>query len=58
MLFYCLKTLVNTIPSDTEIIIVGNNANHEEIDFELPDRYKYYKIYKNIQYPNAVNYGC
>ena len=57
MLFYCLKTLVKTLPSDIEIVIVGNNANHEEIDFELPNRYKYYKIYKNIQYPNAVNYG-
>ena len=29
MLFYCLKRLLETIPNDVEIIIVGNNVNHE-----------------------------
>lgn len=57
MLLYCLKTLEKTIPSDIEIVIIGNNAKSEEIDFQLPEKYIYYKIYKNIQYPNAVNYG-
>lgn len=57
MLCYCLKTLERTIPFDIEIVIIGNNANPAELDFQLPSKYNYYKIYKNIQYPNAVNFG-
>ena len=32
MLFYCLKRLLDTISADIEIIIVGNNINHEDLD--------------------------
>lgn len=58
MLFYCLKRLIETTPKDVEIIIVGNNVNHHELDFDIPfPRCTYYKIYENIQYPRAINWG-
>lgn len=58
MLFYCLKRLLETTPEDVEIIIVGNNVNAEKLDFDIPyERCTYYKIYENIQYPRAINYG-
>lgn len=39
MLCYCLKTLERTIPFDIEIVIIGNNANPAELDFQLPSKY-------------------
>ena len=58
MLFYCLKRLLETTPEELEIIIIGNNINHAVLDFEIPfPRCTYYKIYENIQYPRAINYG-
>lgn len=58
MLMYCLKRLVETTPDNVEIIIVGNNVNPIELDFEINlPRCIYYKIYENIQYPKAINYG-
>lgn len=58
MLFYCLKKLIETTPDDVEIIIVGNNVNQTELDFEISlPKCVYYKIYENIQYPKAINYG-
>lgn len=58
MLFSCLKRLLKTIPEDVEIIIIGNNVKREELDFEIKDfRCKYYKIYQNLQYPKALNFG-
>ena len=58
MLFYCLKRLLDTISADIEIIIVGNNINHEDLDFDIPfSNCTYYKIYENIQYPKAINFG-
>ena len=35
MLFYCLKRLLDTISADIEIIIVGNNINHEGVSQSL-----------------------
>ena len=58
MLFYCLKRLLATTSDDVEIIIIGNNVNRKEIDFGIPfSRCIYYKIYENIQYPKAINFG-
>lgn len=58
MLFFCLKRLLKTTSEDVEIIIVGNNVNSYELDFEIPfQRCNYYRIYDNIQYPRAINYG-
>lgn len=58
MLFFCLKRLLKTVPEDVEIVIIGNNVKREELDFEIKDsRYKYYKIYQNLQYPKALNFG-
>lgn len=55
---YCLKKLIETTPEDIEIIIVGNNVNSAELDFEINlPKCIYYKIYENIQYPKAINYG-
>jgi Predicted glycosyltransferases len=58
MLMYCLKRLVETTPENIEIIIVGNNVNHTELDFEINlPKCTYHKICENIQYPKAINYG-
>ena len=60
MLLFSLKTLLATLPQnqDIEIIVVGNNRNPHELDFELPwKNIKFYKIYDNLFYSNAVNFG-
>lgn len=60
MLLYSLKTLHETIPQnqDIEIIVVGNNRNSTELNFELPwTDVTFYKIKENLFYPKAVNYG-
>lgn len=58
MIRYNLKALVSTIPSDVEIIIVGNNYNKEELNVEFPySNCKYYTVDKNLYYPKAINYG-
>ncbi|MCR0329378.1 glycosyltransferase [[Clostridium] innocuum] len=58
MLFYSLKTLMATIDEEIEVIIVGNNMNYDEIDFDIPfPNCKYYKIKENLFYPKAINYG-
>ncbi len=58
MLLYCLKRLISTTPDDIEIVIVGNNVNHTELDFDINlPKCIYYKVYENIQYPKAINYG-
>ena len=58
MLFYCPKRLLETTPDDIEIVIIGNNINRDALDFEIPySRCIYHKIYENIQYPRAINFG-
>lgn len=60
MLLYSLKTLNETLPKgqNIEVIIIGNNRNPKELDFDIPySQYKYYKIYDNLFYPRAVNLG-
>lgn len=58
MLLYCLKRLVETTPENVEIIIVGNNVDRKELDFKIPyPKCTYYKIFENIQYPKAINFG-
>lgn len=60
MLLYSLKTLHDTLPTDQdiEIIVVGNNQDSYQLNFELPwANVIFYKIYENLFYPQAVNYG-
>lgn len=60
MLLYCLKTLSSTLPEEEniEVIIVGNNHNPDELNFDIPyPQYHFYKIYENLFYPQAVNFG-
>ncbi len=60
MLLYSLKTLHETLPQDQkiEIIVVGNNYNSHELDFELPwPEDRFYKVYENLFYPKAINLG-
>ena len=57
MLGFCLKTLQTTLPKDVEIIVVGNNHCAAEIDIKLPKYVKYYKVYENLFYSAAINYG-
>ena len=54
MLMFCVNRLLKTVPEDVEIFIIGNNVNQAELDFNIDNpRCKYYKIYKNLQYPKA-----
>lgn len=56
MLLFCLNRLLKTVPKDVEIFIIGNNVNKNELDINITDsRCKYYKVYKNLQYPKALN---
>ncbi|MDO4302228.1 MAG: glycosyltransferase [Clostridia bacterium] len=58
MLFFCLKRLLETTNNDVEILIIGNNANTAELDFEITSpRCQYYKFETNLQYPKAINFG-
>lgn len=58
MIKYNIKTLVESIPENVEIIIVGNNYNMQELEVDFPYKNcKYYKIYENLYYPKAINYG-
>lgn len=58
MLMYCLKRIRETIPTEVEIVIVGNNICSSELEFTINDpNCRIYKFASNIQYPKAVNYG-
>ena len=53
---FCLNRILATVPDDVEIFIIGNNVNCTELDFIIDNpRCKYYKVYKNLQYPKALN---
>lgn len=60
MILYSLKTLYKTLPSEIafEVIVVGNNRNSQELNFNIPyPNCHFYKIYDNLFYSKAVNYG-
>lgn len=58
MLLYVVGRLLETTSENVEIVIIGNNVNRSELDFEIPySRCHYYQIYDNIQYPKAINLG-
>ena len=58
MITYNIKTLVESVSEDIEIIIVGNNYNTKELEVDFPYKNcRYYKIYQNLYYPKAINYG-
>lgn len=58
MFLLSLKTLEETLHGDPEIIVVANNTDARELEFELPSqRYTLYKIRENLFWPGAINYG-
>lgn len=57
MLMTSLSTLESTIPNDVEVIIVANNQDPNEIDIKLSDRYTLYRIFSDIMWPGAINFG-
>ena len=57
MLQYTVSLLLNILPSDVEVIIVGNNDNVSELDVELPARIKYIKRNQSMLYSKTVNLG-
>ena len=57
MLCYTLSLIEKTVSNNVEIIVVGNNNNPEEINVELPKRFKYLKVNKSLLYSKAVNLG-
>lgn len=57
MLFYTLELLERNVPQEVEIIVVGNNDNPAELDFDLPKRFRFIKIPQALLYSKAVNLG-
>lgn len=57
MLFYTLSLMDKILPSDVEIIVVGNNSSQEELNFDLPTRFRFIKIARSLLYSKAVNLG-
>lgn len=58
MIRYNVKTLIATISSEVEIIIVGNNYNTRELEIDFPyENCKYFTVNENLYYPKAINYG-
>lgn len=60
MLLFSLQTLFQTVKDirNIEIIIVGNNRNKCELNFDIPyQNVNFIKIYDNLFYPKAVNLG-
>lgn len=58
LLNVCTSTLVETIPSDVEIILVKNNSDNKEISNEtMPERIRNIFVNKNLGYSKAVNLG-
>ena len=58
MIRYSVKLVVETIPPDVEIVVIGNNYNESELDLSFSYRnVRYYRISQNLFYPKAINYG-
>lgn len=58
LLEYSLNTLMSTIPSQVEIIVVANNIDSREIDLNLEyDNLRIIKINDNLLYSKAANIG-
>lgn len=57
MLLYMLQLLNQSVPSDVEIIVVGNNNDSDALDFNLPERYRFIKIYESLLYSKTANLG-
>lgn len=57
MLLYTTSLLDKILPTDVEIIIVGNNANISELDVNMPDRFTYIKYNQSLLYSKTVNMG-
>lgn len=57
LLHICLHTLLQTIEGDTEIIIVANNYNPDELNIDVPPGCTILKLNETVFYPRAVNLG-
>lgn len=57
MLLYTTDLLSRIIPTEVEIIVVGNNNNLNELEVDLPDRFIYLKYSKSMLYSQTVNEG-
>jgi len=57
MLLYTTKLLEKIVPSNVEIIVVGNNSDKNELDVKLSPRIRYEKIYESMLYSRTVNMG-
>lgn len=54
----CVDSLIKTTPDDTEIIIIANNRNPDEINISFPYPNVHVKKYNcELLYPKAVNIG-
>lgn len=61
LLTLCIESLLKTLdPSESEIIIVDNNANGSQIDsdWELGKQCKIITRTRNLMYPKAINLGA
>lgn len=58
LLSSCLDKLFETIPEDTEVIIVANNPDPRTLDLHVSERCTLLKIDHLLYYPRAVNIGA
>lgn len=57
MLQYTISLLLDILPKDVEIIVIGNNDDPQELDVNLPLRIKYIKVDESMLYSKTVNMG-
>lgn len=58
LLSACLDQLFETIPEDTEVLIVANNPDPRTQDLHISDRCTLLKFDHLLYYPRAVNIGA
>jgi len=58
LLYTCISSIITTISDDTEIIIVENNDDANQLDIKVPDRCQVLRYNENLYYPKAINIGA
>lgn len=58
LLSICLDKLFETIPDETEVIVIANNPDFRTLDIHVPNRCTLLKFDHTLYYPRAVNIGA
>lgn len=54
----CVQAVICTVPENTEILVIANNDDPEELDLNMPAQCRVIKVNKSLYYPRAVNLGA